>query len=342
MSIVIQQLRSRWMVRVIVWVMGAVLLVGGVAPGQREPLQPAISQSPVGAEQSMGHLPHGLHRAPSPTPAPTPAPITPFPLSLEDQISVLQAHGRFFYEGNHALGEVALTFDDGPNPPYTTQVLAILKQYGIQATFFCVGSQVARYPDLVRQEAAAGHTIGNHSWSHPFLTSLSTAQISSELTMTGDIIEQVTGTRPTFFRPPYGAVNARVLAQVNQLGLTTFIWSDDSLDWTGSAPSAITQLVLSTVTNGAIIIMHDGGGNRSRTVAALPSIIEGLQARHFRLVTLDQLVADANLNPPADQPGGLCPHQGMSFSTSGGLALYDTSGEAPRGATVPCETNLSS
>src|SRR5215471_19123555 len=105
MSTVIQQLRSRWMVRVIVWVMGAVLLVGGVAPGQREPLQPAIGQSPVGAEQSMGHLPHGLHPTPSPTPAPTPAPITPFPLSLEDQISVLQAHSRFFYEGNHALGE---------------------------------------------------------------------------------------------------------------------------------------------------------------------------------------------------------------------------------------------
>lgn len=116
--------------------------------------------------------------------------------------------------------------------------------------------------------------------------------------MTGDIIEQVTGRRPVFFRPPYGAVNAQVLTQVNQLSLTTFIWSDGSLDWTAIGPSAITHQVLSTVTNGAIILLHDGGGNRSRTLAALPSIIKGLQARHFRLVTLDQLVADANLRQP--------------------------------------------
>jgi peptidoglycan/xylan/chitin deacetylase (PgdA/CDA1 family) len=219
----------------------------------------------------------------------------PFPTSLEDQINVLQAHGRFFYQGNSALPEVALTFDDGPNPPYTNQVLALLKQYGVHATFFCVGSEVAAYPDLVRQEVAAGHSIGNHSWSHPLLTSLSAAEIRSQLTMTGDIIQQVTGTRPVFFRPPYGAVNAQVLTQVNQLSLTTFIWSDGSLDWTAIGPAAITHQVLSTVTNGAIILLHDGGGNRSRTLAALPSIIEGLQARHFRLVTLDQLVADANL-----------------------------------------------
>jgi peptidoglycan/xylan/chitin deacetylase (PgdA/CDA1 family) len=154
---------------------------------------------------------------------------------------------------------------------------------------------VAAYPDLVRQEVAAGHTIGNHSWSHPLLTKLSADQIRSQLTMTGDIIQQVTGKRPIFFRPPYGSLNAQVLTQVNQLGLTTFIWSDGSLDWTPIGPAAIIQQVLSTVSNGAIILMHDGGGDRSRTLAALPSIIEGLQARHFRLVTLDQLVADARL-----------------------------------------------
>jgi peptidoglycan/xylan/chitin deacetylase (PgdA/CDA1 family) len=291
----LQQFRSHRVIRVIVWMMGAILLVGCGKPGQQTPLQTSVQQSPVVQSQHVGDLPYWLHGMPTPTPSPTLTPITPFPTSLEDQINVLQAHSRFFYQGNSALPEVALTFDDGPNPPYTNQVLALLKQYGVHATFFCVGSEVAAYPDLVRQEVAAGHSIGNHSWSHPLLTSLSAAEIRSQLTMTGDIIQQVTGTRPVFFRPPYGAVNAQVLTQVNQLSLTTFIWSDGSLDWTAIGPAAITHQVLSTVTNGAIILLHDGGGNRSRTLAALPSIIEGLQARHFRLVTLDQLVADANL-----------------------------------------------
>jgi peptidoglycan/xylan/chitin deacetylase (PgdA/CDA1 family) len=192
---------------------------------------------------------------------------------------------------------VALTFDDGPNPPFTTQVLAVLKHYGIHATFFCLGNEVAAHPDLVRQEVADGHIIGNHSWSHPLLTTLSAEQISTELTTTGDIIQQVTGKRPIFFRPPYGSVNAQVLTQANQLGLTTFIWSDGSLDWTPIGPAAIVHQVLSTVANGAIILMHDGGGNRSRTLAALPGVIEGLQARHFRFVTLDQLVADTPRQP---------------------------------------------
>jgi peptidoglycan-N-acetylglucosamine deacetylase len=295
MSTIIQQFRFRWMVRAIVLVMGVILLVGC----QREPVPPAIQQSPAVPLPVRVQLPHRLNLAPSPTPSPSPAPITPFPFSLEDQISALQVHDRFFYGGNADLAEVALTFDDGPNPPYTPQVLTLLKLYGIHATFFCVGRHVAAYPDLVRQEVANGHTIGNHSWSHPFLTSLSPVRIRSELTTTGDIIQQVTGKRPIFFRPPYGSINNLVLTQVNQLGLTTFIWSDDSLDWTAISPVAITQLVLSTVTNGAIILMHDGGGNRSRTLAALPGIIEGLQARHFRLVTLDQLVTDTQLKGTA-------------------------------------------
>jgi peptidoglycan-N-acetylglucosamine deacetylase len=307
----IHQSRFHWMSRAIVWMMVAVLLVGC----RREPLPPTVGssagqQSPVASLPVIVHLPHQLNLTASPTPPPTPSlPINPFPPSLEDQISALEVHDRFFYGGNAALPEVALTFDDGPNPPYTSQVLAILKQYGLHATFFCVGSQVAAYPDLVLQEAEAGHTIGNHSWSHPFLTLLSTTQIKDEITETSDIIQQVTGIRPTYFRPPYGAINPQVLAQVNQLGLTTFIWSDDSLDWTGSSPTTITNLVLSTVSDGAIILMHDGGGNRSHTVAALPNIINGLLARHFRIVTLDQLVTDMQVKvttpttTPTEEPG---------------------------------------
>jgi peptidoglycan-N-acetylglucosamine deacetylase len=299
MSTITWQHRSRCMVRTLVLVMAVVLLVGCqrqlAQPMAQQPenqqsagQQPTTQQSAAASLPIIVHLPHHLDH----TLLPTPIPVSPFPLSLEDQISTLQVHDRFFYDGNPAIPEVALTFDDGPNPPYTGQVLAILQRYGLHATFFCVGSQVAAYPDLARQEIADGHTIGNHTWSHPFLTSLSDAQIKSELTTTGDIIEEATGIRPIYFRPPYGAFNARVLTQANQLGLTTFIWSDDSLDWAGGSPTNITHLVLSTVTDGAIILMHDGGGNRSRTVAALPNVIDGLLARHFRIVTLDQLIID--------------------------------------------------
>jgi peptidoglycan/xylan/chitin deacetylase (PgdA/CDA1 family) len=216
---------------------------------------------------------------------------------LNEQVAVLQAKDRLFFSGNAKLPEVALTFDDGPNPPYTNQVLALLKHYSIPATFFCVGKQVAAYPDLVKQEAAAGYTIANHTWTHPVLTSLSASDIRDELSMTSDTIQKTTGVRPIYFRPPYGAYNARVFTQLNQFGFTTFLWSDGSLDWTALGPAAISRQVLSHAANGAIILMHDGGGDRSRTIAALPSLIEGLQARHFRFVTLEQLVADAHMTP---------------------------------------------
>ncbi len=288
MNAVNQQFGSLWTARTVIWIMGTVLLL--VSCGQSTLQAPPAHKSPVAELLNTGQLPHRR-------PSATPAPITPFPTTYEDELATLQAHGRFFYGGNPTIPEVALTFDDGPNPPFTTQVLAVLKHYGIHATFFCLGNEVAAYPDLVRQEVADGHVIGNHSWFHPLLTTLSAAQIRTELTTTGDIIQQVTGKRPIFFRPPYGSVNAQVLTQANQLGLTTFIWSDGSLDWTPIGPAAIVHQVLSTVANGAIILMHDGGGNRSRTLAALPGVIEGLEARHFRFVTLGQLVADTQGQP---------------------------------------------
>lgn len=280
------------------WLIAALLLIGYLGLQQQRHLPSPASQKRIlerhAGQPPLRRLPRASTSKPRGTPLP-PAPITPFPSTLEEQIAALQAKDRFFYGGSSQLPEIALTFDDGPNPPYTTQVLALLKHYGIPATFFCVGSQVAAYPELVKQEAAAGYTIGNHSWSHPLLTSLSNAEIMTQLTTTSDIIQRTTGVRPTFFRPPYGALNAQVLTQVNRLGLTTFIWSDGSLDWTMIGPDAISNQVLSNVANGAIILMHDGGGNRWRTVAALPSIIESLQARHFRFVTLAQLVADTHV-----------------------------------------------
>ena len=225
------------------------------------------------------------------------SPITPFPTLLWQEIAALQAQNRFLYYGNPSMPEVALTFDDGPNPYYTQQVLTVLQQYGIKATFFCIGRQVAEYPWLVQQEYAAGNVIGNHTWSHPDLTKLSSDDILTQINTTSDAIQQAIGVRPTFFRPPYGVFNANVLTQANQLGLTTIIWNDEARDWTTPGISVISSRILGLAGNGAIILLHDGGGNRSQTVAALPTIITSLRHQGYTFVTLPQMIYDLPPHP---------------------------------------------
>lgn len=228
------------------------------------------------------------------------SPITPFPTLLWQEIAALQAQNRFLYYGNQSIPEVALTFDDGPNPYYTQQVLAVLQQYGIKATFFCIGRQVAQYPSLVKQEYTAGNVIGNHTWSHANLTNLSSDAILTQVNATSDAIQQVIGVRPTFFRPPYGVINANVLTQANRLGLTTIIWNDEARDWTTPGISVISSRTFGLAGNGAIILLHDGGGNRSQTVAALPTIITSLRQHGYTFVTLPQMVHDLPQHPASN------------------------------------------
>ena len=229
------------------------------------------------------------------------SPILPFPSLLWQQIAALQAHNRLLYTGNRSLPEIALTFDDGPNPYYTPQVLAILQQFGIKATFFCVGRQVARYPDLVKQEYTDGNLIGNHSWSHPNLALLSGSEIVSQINLTSDTIQQAIGVRPTFFRPPYGVFNEKVLTQANLLSLTTIIWNDEARDWTMPGTDVIVSRILNLANDGAIILLHDGGGDRSQTIAALPTIITTLRSRGFQFVTLQQMLKDMPERPASTQ-----------------------------------------
>ena len=228
----------------------------------------------------------------TPTSSPTPSPVQSLPHTLAAQITDLEAHDRFFYHGNTRLPEIALTFDDGPNPENTPQILAILRQYHVRATFFDVGRLVKRYPDLAKQEIADGHIVGNHSWSHPYLPSLTPGAIRKQIANTSDIIQQVTGIRPIFFRPPYGALTADALAVINSFGLTTIIWNNDARDWSIPGISVISARVLTSASNGAIILLHDGGGDRYQTIAALPTIIEHLRALNYQFVTMAHLVAD--------------------------------------------------
>jgi peptidoglycan/xylan/chitin deacetylase (PgdA/CDA1 family) len=234
---------------------------------------------------------------PTPRPTPTPAPLTPFPATFAQQLAVMQAKGRYFLHGNTQLPEIALTFDDGPNPTYTPQVLAILRQYKVKATFFCVGSMVQAYPSLVKQEYAEGHVIGNHTWGHPNMPSLSIASIIWQLTTAGDAIQQVIGVRPDLFRPPYGAISNNVLTYANYLGLTIIQWNVDPRDWSRPGVDVIYARVLAQTSAGSIILMHDGGGDRTQTVAALPMIIEWFQTHGFQFVTIPRLVHDAHLIP---------------------------------------------
>ncbi len=196
-----------------------------------------------------------------------------------------------FY-GNTHLPEIALTFDDGPNPVYTPQVLAVLQAYTIKATFFDVGYLVKEYPNIVRQEFLQGHSIGNHSWSHPELSRLSATGILSQLVSTSDAIQSVTGSRPTIFRPPYGSFNRIVFAQALQQKLSTILWNDEARDWTTPGVNVIARRILNLARNGGIILLHDGGGFRAQTAAALPIIITALQQRGFTFVTIPQLLYD--------------------------------------------------
>jgi peptidoglycan-N-acetylglucosamine deacetylase len=183
-----------------------------------------------------------------------------------------------------AGGSIALTFDDGPSA-FTPQILNVLQQDGVHATFFCIGQQVQARPSLVRETFQAGDVIGNHTWNHPNLTLLTPSQVRWQLSRTSATIQQATGVSPTLFRPPYGAMNAAVRATAEQIGLHPVLWNVDSLDWQRPGVTAIVSNVLKDARRGSIVLMHDGGGDRSETVQALPQIINSLRQRGFAFVT---------------------------------------------------------
>ena len=174
-----------------------------------------------------------------------------------------------------AAGYVRLTFDDGPNRTATPEILETLSAYGVTATFFVVGQMAAANPAIVRREEREGHTIGNHSWDHPDLTQLDRAQVEAELQDTNDIVEQVTGTSPTRWRPPYGATNPAVEAAAEDVSLTSMVlWTVDPRDWADPPATTIRDRVLQAVQPDSIILLHDGTG--ANTPEALPMILNGL------------------------------------------------------------------
>ncbi|MCX4744961.1 polysaccharide deacetylase family protein [Kitasatospora sp. NBC_01287] len=195
---------------------------------------------------------------------------------------------------------VALTFDDGPSPIDTPHVLDILREHGVTATFFMIGMNVKRYPDTVRQVVEAGHQVGNHTWSHPDLGTLSRAGVRREIERTSDIIATTCGERPALFRAPGGHFTRNSYAVCADLGLRSICWNVDPEDWSNPGAAAITSRVLSTTRTSSIVLNHDGcltdtlitapggPGDRSQTVDALRVYLPKLLAAGYRFTVPDR------------------------------------------------------
>jgi peptidoglycan-N-acetylglucosamine deacetylase len=177
---------------------------------------------------------------------------------------------------------IALTIDDGPSPVYTPQVLRVLAAYGVTASFSMIGENVSYYPSVAREVADAGHTIVNHTWNHVNLTAMKTAQLRGEIDRTTDTIHSATGKRPSMFRAPYGAWSRTLLGYCANEDLLPLDWSVDPADWSRPGVSKIVSTIMRTTQTGSIILEHDGGGNRSQTVAALKIVIPRLLDEGYR------------------------------------------------------------
>ncbi|MCU0284494.1 MAG: polysaccharide deacetylase family protein [Candidatus Nanopelagicales bacterium] len=177
-----------------------------------------------------------------------------------------------------SAGSVALTFDDGPDPQITPAVLDVLRAWQATATFYVIGEQAAARPDLLRRATSEGHTVGNHTWSHPDLTGLAGEAVRDELVRTSDVITAATGRPPQVWRPPFGSHDAAVEAEADALGLRMQLWSDgtDGRDWQGATARAIAERVVGNAEDGSVVLLHD---IHQTTLDALPLVLEGLHAK---------------------------------------------------------------
>ncbi|MGW7413181.1 polysaccharide deacetylase family protein [Streptomyces sp. NPDC054863] len=191
---------------------------------------------------------------------------------------------------------VSLTFDGGPGR-YTGELLDVLEEKHVPATFFLIGKgPVLRYPELVRRMAAEGHEVGNHSWTHPRLTEVPLPEARRQLVQTQNALTPLTGRRPTLMRPPQGRTNKQVAALCKELGLAQILWNSRALDWRDHDPKVIEERILKSAKPGGIILLHD---IYEGTVPAVPGIVDELRERGFTLVSLKQLFAPKRLEPGA-------------------------------------------
>ena len=192
--------------------------------------------------------------------------------------------GKAYAESNQK--KIALTFDDGPHPYYTEQLLKGLREREVKVTFFITGQNVEKYPEIVKEMYGDGHLIGNHTYYHTQLTSRNAEDFKKELVMTNEAIKTVTGEDTIFVRPPYGSWNKKFEEELNMFPV---LWTVDPLDWCSDDVSCIVRSVTTKVEENDIVLMHD---QYKTTVTAALKIIDELKAQGYEFVTVDELLFD--------------------------------------------------
>lgn len=213
---------------------------------------------------------------------------------------VFGASGRCFASGSIAgnivknvpNGEmkIALTFDDGPHCKYTAEILDILKEYNVKATFFVIGSNASKYPELIERELCEGHEVENHTYSHVYLKKLSDDEIKNQLAESESVVTGIADYTTRLIRPPGGIYDDRLLSIASELGYGIVLWSVDTRDWEHKPPAKIIECVLRDVCPGDIILMHDFIGRNSPTPEALRVIIPRLKEMGYSFVTVSELM----------------------------------------------------
>ncbi|MFC5402175.1 polysaccharide deacetylase family protein [Cohnella soli] len=204
-----------------------------------------------------------------------------------------EAHRDIVWEVPMKEKLIALTFDDGPNPRTTPQILDLLAQNEAKATFFVVGKRMERFPDIVRREALEGHEVANHTYSHAYFTKgFSPKKLVEELQLTQAKIDDLTGKHCQWFRPPGGFYDDKVINTVRGQGYTVILWSwhQDTKDWLAPGTDRIVNKVLKNARNGDIVLMHDHVDGSVQTVQALRKILPELRKRGYKMVTVSELL----------------------------------------------------
>ena len=205
-----------------------------------------------------------------------------------------QWFGRTF-TGRPRTRQLALTYDDGPNDPNTLRLLEVLARNEVHATFFLIGGRVQQRPDIAREIAAAGHVIGNHTFTHPLLTFQSASHIRRELLDCRTALQDAVGNHSNLFRPPFGGRRPAVLSIARDLSLEPVMWNVTGYDWTAPPAQAIEQKVAKRVRGGDVILLHDGGhaqmgADRSQTVIATDRLIARYKSEGYSFVTVPQMM----------------------------------------------------
>lgn len=221
------------------------------------------------------------------------------PAQLAQAVQNVLAYTPFVARGGGKRRQVALTFDDGPGP-YTPKILATLNRLNARATFFFIGSQERTFHNATIAQIRRGHAVGDHTENHARLPLLPAQAQHDELFVPIQWLARYGLPRPLVFRPPYGMFNQSTLEEAARLGLLMVMWSVDSRDYIRPGVQKIVDRVMNGVRPGAIVLLHDGGGDRSQTVKAIPKIIGRLRARHYHLVTVPELMRSDP--PPHGRP----------------------------------------